>query len=164
MIEAAGHIQEAGLEARVAPGCGSSRVLRWLRRFGILLAIHPQPLHDLDHVLLGRPAWACAVSRNAADSSADVFCVSSNQSHCRHVMVSLVSTGLVIAHPHRKENSPTGEFIPSGPNTKGACQLRRPSTELLGPARVFVRKLGFPQMTSISEQTLPARIVAEGLS
>ena len=58
---------------------------------GIVRAVNPQPLHDL----------------------VEVFAVSTDQSHCRHDMVSLVSTGLAIARPHRKGNSPVDEFIPS---------------------------------------------------
>ena len=50
-------------------------------------------------------AWAYASSRNAADNSVDVFFVSTDQSHCRHDMVSLVSSGLAIACPHRRGNS-----------------------------------------------------------
>ena len=52
MIEASGLVQEAGLDAGVAPGSCISRVLRWWRRFDIVCAVHPQPLHDLYGVLL----------------------------------------------------------------------------------------------------------------
>ena len=52
MVEATGFVQEAGLDSGVAPGSGVSSVLRWWQRFDIVLAVQPEPLHDLNHVLL----------------------------------------------------------------------------------------------------------------
>ena len=52
IIDAAGSVQEAGLDAGVAPGSSSSRVLRWWWRFDIVGAVHPQPMDDLNRVLL----------------------------------------------------------------------------------------------------------------
>ena len=50
MVAAAGPIQEAGLYARIGTGSRSS-VLSW-RRLDIVLAVQPEPLDDLDRVLL----------------------------------------------------------------------------------------------------------------
>ena len=52
MVETAGPVQEAGLDSGVAPGSCVSSVLRWRRRLDIVLAVQPEPLHDLNHVLL----------------------------------------------------------------------------------------------------------------
>ena len=52
MVEAAGPVQEAGLYARVASGSCISLVWRWWRRLDIVLAVQPEPLDDLDRVLL----------------------------------------------------------------------------------------------------------------
>ena len=52
MIEASGPVQEAGLNAGVAPGSCVSRVLGWWCRLDIVLAVQPQALDDLDGVLL----------------------------------------------------------------------------------------------------------------
>ena len=44
--------QESGLDAWVPPRSRIFRALRWWRRLGIVLAVQPQPLNDLDSVLL----------------------------------------------------------------------------------------------------------------
>ena len=52
MVETAGPVQEAGLNARVPTGSCVSRVLGWSCRLDIVLAVQPEPLDDLDRVLL----------------------------------------------------------------------------------------------------------------
>ena len=77
-----------------------------------------------------RSAWACASSRNAADSSAGVFVVSTDQSDCRHDMIRLVSIGLVLHFLWRLVYAVQRE-------RERAYQSRRPFRGLLGPAQVF---------------------------
>ena len=53
MVEAAGPVQEAGLYARVASWqLHLESSWRWWRRLDIVLAVQPEPLDDLDRVLL----------------------------------------------------------------------------------------------------------------
>ena len=51
MLEASGPVQEAGLYARIGTGRRSSVLSGW-RRLDIVLAIQPEPLDDLNRVLL----------------------------------------------------------------------------------------------------------------
>ena len=55
-------------------------------------------------------------------------------------MVSLVSTGLAIARPHRKGNSPADEFIPSGLNAEGGTLVTTVITRAAGPSAGFRAK------------------------
>ena len=52
MVEAAGSIHEAGLNAGVSPGSCISSVLAWWRWLDIVLAVQPESLGNLDRVLL----------------------------------------------------------------------------------------------------------------
>ena len=52
MVEASGSVQEAGLNAGVAPDSCISIVLAGWRWLDIVLAVQPEPLDDLDRVLL----------------------------------------------------------------------------------------------------------------
>ena len=52
MVKAACPLEEAGLDAGVTSGSGISRILRRWCRLDIVLAVQPEPMDDLDRVLL----------------------------------------------------------------------------------------------------------------
>ena len=52
MIETSCPVHESGLYARIGPCSCISCFLRWWRRLDIVLAVQPEPLDDLDRVLL----------------------------------------------------------------------------------------------------------------
>ena len=51
MIEASCPVHEAGLYSRIGTGSRASVLRRW-RRLDIVLAVQPEPLDDLNRVLL----------------------------------------------------------------------------------------------------------------
>ena len=79
-------------------------------------------------------------------------------------MVIWVSTGLAIAFPPGKKNSPADEFIPSELNTEGAGQSRPPFPDLLRPRAGFRGKHGDLTIdASFRAKVHPARIAGERL-
>ena len=52
MVSATCLVEKAGLDSRVVSGRSIPNILRWRRRFYIVLAVNPQALHHLKGMLL----------------------------------------------------------------------------------------------------------------
>ena len=74
-----GPIQEAGLDSRIAPYRGVSRILGRRRRLEVVLAIQPESLNDINGVLLVGHQVRVRGLEERSRHMAGVFAVSTDQ-------------------------------------------------------------------------------------